>query len=162
MGNFGNIWNLSLIGFSFLCCYWNNNWICTNLTGGLLAISPRQYSFYISRKKWSFQTFRVWGSSCSQSCAQHWRLGISMGLKTSSEPVQWISGTGGTIPAPSFLHLVHQARSPNKGRKRGQTWPYPFQIESPVPSGAVVCVYVEGNVPQFCSESIHWLHSAQN
>lgn len=52
-----------------------------------------------------------------------------MGLKTSSEPVQWISGIEGTIPAPSFLHLVHQARSPNKGRKRGQTWPYPFQTE---------------------------------
>lgn len=80
------------------------------------------YSFYIYRQT----PANLRSSQNLWVINKHWGPGISIGLKTSSEPVQCISGTGGTIPAPSFLHLVHQERSPNKGMKRGQTWPYPF------------------------------------
>lgn len=159
MGNFEDTWILRLIGSS--------SYVVTGITPGFAQTS--QYGCWqfqqsnihfivLDKLQQNCEVLKLYESVlCTALKTWHFH-----GVKTSSESVQSISGTGGTIPAPSFLHLVDQGRSPNKERKRGQTWPYPFQIEPSVPSGGVVCVYVQGNVPQFCSESIHWLHLAQN
>lgn len=77
--------------------------------------------------------------------------------------VQWVSGIRGTIPAPSFLHLVHQERILMTGRKRGQTWLYSFLSQNIITINfrrSCACMCKE--TCAMCFGSVHQLHPAQN